>query len=121
MTLYRGMLNEVVVEIRRFDDVNDRMKKIAKQTVGIILIVLGLVALLTPLSPGSWLIPLGLEVLGLRILLQDKLLRWARARPDSRLVRIVCRIMCVWERDPARKRRWRRIWKGERGHRDSKP
>ena len=120
MTLYKGTMDEAVVDIRCFDDLDDRMKKIAKQTVGIVLIVLGLVALLTPLSPGSWLIPIGLEFLGLRILLQDKLLRWARARSDSRLVRIVCRIMCVWERDPTRKRRWRRIWKGERRSSDSK-
>lgn len=90
------------------------MKKITRKIVGVVLIVLGLLALFTPLTPGSWLIPLGLELLGLRILLQDKLLAWARARPDSKPVRIVCRIMCIWERDPAAKRKWRRLWKGRR-------
>jgi len=85
------------------------MKKATKNVVGVILIILGLAALLTPLTPGSWLIPIGLEFLGLRILLQDRLLRWARARPDSKAVRVVCRLMCIWERDPKAKRRWRRL------------
>ena len=35
-----------------------------KKTVGIILIIAGLTALLTPLTPGSWLIFIGLELLG---------------------------------------------------------
>jgi hypothetical protein len=32
------------------------MKRITKRIVGVVLIILGLAALLTPLSPGSWLI-----------------------------------------------------------------
>jgi hypothetical protein len=90
------------------------MKKITRKIVGVVFIVLGLLALFTPFTPGSWLIPLGLELLGLRILLQDRLLAWARARPNSKPVRIICRIMCIWERDPAAKRKWRRLWKGRR-------
>jgi len=93
-------------------------KKVAKNIVGIVLILVGLFALLTPLSPGSWLILVGLEFLGLRILLQDKLLAWVHARPGSKLARVVCRLMCVWERDPARKRMWHRLWRG-RGRRSS--
>jgi len=38
------------------------------------LIILGLLAALTPFSPGSWLALIGLEILGLRILLQRKFL-----------------------------------------------
>ncbi len=34
---------------------------------------LGLVALITPLTPGSWLVFVGLELLGIRVLLFDKL------------------------------------------------
>jgi hypothetical protein len=85
------------------------MKKILKTIIGVVLILVGLIALFTPLTPGSWLILVGLEFLGLRILLRDKLLAWARRQPQSRLARIVCRIMCVWERDPAAQRRWRRL------------
>jgi len=47
-----------------------------KKTVGIILILIGLVALATPLTPGSWLAIIGLELLGVRILLSDKFKFW---------------------------------------------
>jgi hypothetical protein len=49
------------------------MKKYLKKTLGIVLIILGFLALITPLSPGSWLILVGLELLGIRFLLEDKL------------------------------------------------
>ena len=44
-----------------------------KKTVGIVLVLIGLAALLTPLTPGSWLIFVGLELLGLRFLLWDRI------------------------------------------------
>ena len=44
-----------------------------KKAVGVVLILVGLAALVTPLTPGSWLIFIGLELLGLRFLLLDKL------------------------------------------------
>ena len=42
------------------------MKTILKKTLGVILIIVGLAALLTPLTPGSWLALIGLELLGIR-------------------------------------------------------
>ena len=59
------------------------MKKTFKKVLGVILIILGLLALLTPFSPGSWLALIGLEILGLRMLLERKLShflpeRWKR-------------------------------------------
>ncbi|MEK9170990.1 MAG: hypothetical protein AAB789_01600 [Patescibacteria group bacterium] len=45
----------------------------SKKTIGIFLILIGLAALLTPLTPGSWLVFIGLELLGWRVLLFDKL------------------------------------------------
>ncbi len=78
------------------------VKKILRYTIGIILVFLGLLALLTPLTPGSWLALVGLELLGLRILLRDKLLAWAQARPNSRAAKVVCRVMRVRKRH-----RWR--------------
>ena len=42
--------------------------------MGIVLIILGVAAALTPFSPGSWLALIGLEILGLRVLLQRKFL-----------------------------------------------
>lgn len=43
-----------------------------KKVIGGILILVGLVALFTPFTPGSWLVFIGLELFGLRILLSDK-------------------------------------------------
>ena len=40
-----------------------------KKAIGVILMLIGLAALLTPFTPGSWLIFIGLELLGVRILL----------------------------------------------------
>jgi hypothetical protein len=76
------------------------IKKIIRYAIGIFLILVGFIALVTPLSPGSWLILVGLELLGLRILLQDKLLTWARARPNSKCAWMICRVFRVRKRDP---------------------
>jgi len=75
------------------------MKKVTRTVVGVVLIILGLAALLTPLSPGSWLILIGLEFLGLRILLENKLWRWTDARPNSKVSRVVRRVLCLRPRD----------------------
>jgi hypothetical protein len=42
------------------------MKAIIKKVIGVILIIVGLAALLTPFTPGSWLALIGLELLGIR-------------------------------------------------------
>ena len=49
-----------------------------KKVIGVILILVGLAAFVTPFTPGSWLVFIGLELLGLRILLSDKLKFWKR-------------------------------------------
>ncbi len=49
-----------------------------KEVVGVILILVGLAALFTPLTPGSWLAIIGLELLGIRILFFDKLKLWKK-------------------------------------------
>ncbi len=56
--------------------IHDRPK--IKKTIGIILILVGLAAFFTPLTPGSWLAIIGLELLGIRILFFDKLKFWER-------------------------------------------
>jgi drug/metabolite transporter (DMT)-like permease len=50
------------------------MRRVLKIILGIFLIFIGVFALLTPLTPGSWLALIGLELLGLRILLERKLI-----------------------------------------------
>ena len=42
------------------------MKVIIKKVIGVILIIVGLLALFTPFTPGSWLALIGLELLGIR-------------------------------------------------------
>jgi len=44
------------------------------------LVALGLIALFTPLTPGSWLVPIGLEMLGFHLLLWDKFKLWLQNR-----------------------------------------
>lgn len=44
-----------------------------KILIGVSLVILGLLIHLIPLMPGSWLIVIGLEILGIRLLLQNKL------------------------------------------------
>ena len=56
--------------------IHDRPK--IKKMVGVILILVGLAALFTPLTPGSWLAIIGLELLGVRILFLDKLKFWKK-------------------------------------------
>lgn len=46
-----------------------------KKTIGITLVVIGFIALVTPLTPGGFLFIIGLELLGIRFLFFDKLLR----------------------------------------------
>ena len=69
------------------------MRRIGRQVAGAILIVLGFLALVTPATPGSWLILVGLEFLGLRLLLNGKLIAWARAHPGTRLERVIRAIL----------------------------
>ncbi len=63
-----------------------------KKTVGVVLIISGLIALFTPFTPGSWLIFIGLEFIGIRILFWDKIKSWfQKMTPDkqSKIKRIV--------------------------------
>ena len=52
--------------------------------VGVILILVGLFALVTPLSPGSWLALIGLELLGIRLVVQRKLLSLLPAKTRAK-------------------------------------
>jgi len=56
------------------DKIPKNVRRILRIALGVLLIILGILAALTPFSPGSWLALIGLEILGLRILLQRKLL-----------------------------------------------
>jgi uncharacterized protein YqgC (DUF456 family) len=61
------------------------MRRTIRVILGVVLIILGLVALLTPFTPGSWLALIGLEYLGLRVLLQRKLMSLLPAKYRSKV------------------------------------
>jgi uncharacterized protein YjeT (DUF2065 family) len=50
------------------------MRRALRIALGILLMILGVLALLTPFTPGSWLALIGLELLGLRLVLERKFL-----------------------------------------------
>lgn len=56
------------------------VKNIIKKTIGVILIVWGLVALVTPFTPGSWLAIIGLQMLGFGFLLENRIVRAIRKK-----------------------------------------
>ncbi len=47
---------------------------------GILLIIVGFLALVTPLTPGAWLLFVGLELIGVRLTLWDKMKEWINKR-----------------------------------------
>ncbi|MSR76291.1 MAG: hypothetical protein EXS68_01725 [Candidatus Ryanbacteria bacterium] len=47
-----------------------------KKILGVILIIIGLAALVTPLTPGAWLAFVGLELLGIRLAAKDRVMAW---------------------------------------------
>ena len=55
-------------------------KAILKKALGIFLILLGLLALITPLTPGAWLAFIGLELLGFRLAFYQKFKEWWRKK-----------------------------------------
>lgn len=69
-----SMLTDLSKIIKEYFRSRPKLKKAA----GIILVIIGLAAFITPLTPGSWLVIIGLELLGVRMLLSDKLKFWKR-------------------------------------------
>ncbi|MBI4224968.1 MAG: hypothetical protein HY617_01420 [Candidatus Sungbacteria bacterium] len=51
-----------------------------KKTLGALLMLVGLLALVTPLTPGSWLIFVGLELFGFRMAAWDRVKAWLKNR-----------------------------------------
>jgi len=65
------------------------MKNVVKKVIGVALIIVGLVALVTPFSPGSWLALIGLELLGFGILLEKWLLPLFKPRHRQKLQQLL--------------------------------
>jgi uncharacterized protein YqgC (DUF456 family) len=54
--------------------------KILKVVGGVVLIIVGFLALVTPLTPGAWLMFVGLELIGVRLAAWDKIKEWIARR-----------------------------------------
>ncbi len=58
-------------------------KDLIKKIIGLALIIIGVAAFFTPLTPGSWLAIIGLEMIGVRLLFFDKIKAWWSKKPLS--------------------------------------
>ena len=70
------MTEKIEKLIERLRAMNPRLRAL----IGILFIALGLLALVTPLTPGSWLAIIGLELIGVRFIPWREVLRWYRRR-----------------------------------------
>lgn len=50
----------------------ETVKKNLKRALGIFLVVFGIAGLILPILPGWWVIPIGLELLGWRLIIDRK-------------------------------------------------
>ena len=77
---------EIFMLQRDFQDWRERLTKFlsdkhkTRKAIGVLLIFLGLLALMTPLTPGSWLAFIGLEFLGVRFFAADKIKEWLKRK-----------------------------------------
>jgi hypothetical protein len=62
---------------------NPVVKNILKKTIGVIFLVWGFIALVTPLTPGSWLGIIGLQMLGWGFLLENRIVRAIRKKFEN--------------------------------------
>jgi len=75
--------------------VYDEMKNITKKILGVVLIVIGLIALVTPCSPGSWLALIGSQLLGFGVLLEKKLLPLLKPPQRRRITNLMQKVRTV--------------------------
>ena len=60
-----------------------------KKLIGVIVIVFGLIAMITPVVPGAWVVIIGLELFGVKLLYLDKIKAWIKKHSTSSLSNIV--------------------------------
>lgn len=57
---------------------NIKNKTVLRRIAGLAMVFLGLILYLIPLLPGSWAIVIGLEILGVRLLVVDMVKEWIK-------------------------------------------
>lgn len=78
--LYKMVIHTVLQQVKIFIKRHPALKTV----LGVVLVIIGIAALVTPLTPGSWLALIGLELLGLRIVLRDWALKQKEIYIDQR-------------------------------------
>lgn len=59
-------------KIKKILEENPRFKKV----IGVLLVIIGFLSIITPFTPVGFLLIVGLEILGVRYLLWDKVKKW---------------------------------------------
>jgi len=55
-----------------------------KIAIAIFLLVFGIFALVTPLTPGAWLALIGLEILGWRVIIEEKITTFRQRKKSKK-------------------------------------
>ena len=82
MSFWRGTFGRIVIGAAGKCRMKEKIKKIwtdnpkVRKIIGVIMVVVGLLSIVTPFTPVGFLLVLGLEILGIRILFWDKLKNW---------------------------------------------
>ncbi len=58
-------------------------KGLWKKVLGVTLILIGILALVTPLTPGAWLAIIGAELLGFRLTAWERLRDWWKGKKKA--------------------------------------
>ncbi|MBI2086635.1 MAG: hypothetical protein HYT69_00435 [Candidatus Zambryskibacteria bacterium] len=61
-------------KIRKFLGENPRLRR----AIGVLLVIIGLISVITPFTPVGFLLVVGLEILGIRYLVWNKLKNWLK-------------------------------------------
>lgn len=67
MKTFKKMLLQRLRELRLFLRRNSWIKKM----IGVAFVLFGFIAFITPITPGSWIAIIGLELMGIQILSED--------------------------------------------------
>ena len=67
-------------KIQKFLEVHPKLRK----SVGVLLVIIGILSIITPFTPVGFLLVVGLELLGIRYLVWDKIKKWLRMKDRSK-------------------------------------
>ena len=69
--MYMDILSNTINRVKLVP-MESQVKKSLKRAVGVFLVIFGIMGLILPVLPGVWVIPIGLELLGWRLIIDRK-------------------------------------------------